>query len=265
MSKTNKFHFEWEPTRGELGIAIACTLIIGFLLSFAIIAFSPLRNIIPGYPNATMKHQMVQTAMRMDSLQQSIDRWELYSANLRKVIEGGKPLQIDSIIKLGGARPEEKSSNELSKTDSVLRYIVEEQERFEVSDRQSRKLQIEGLHFFKPLNGTVSHHYDIAQHPYIDVTAPEGSTVKSVLDGAVVYADWTEKDGWCMVIQHESGILSIYKHNQKLLKKVADKVSAGTSIALLGADTTDSGKGVHLHFELWQNGTPVDPVIYIKF
>ena len=265
MAKTNKFHFEWDPSKGELYVAVACILIIGFLLSFAIIAISPLRNLIPGYPNATMKHQMVQTAMRMDSLQQSINRWELYSENLRNVIEGGKPLQIDSIIKQNGTKPEEKSSGELSATDSVLRYIVEEQERFEVSDRQSRKLRIEGLHFFKPINGTVSHHYDIARHPYIDITAPEGSTVKSVLDGAVIYADWTEKDGWCIIVQHESGILSIYKHNQKLLKKVADKVSAGTSIALLGADTTDSGKGTHLHFELWQDGSPVDPSLFIKF
>lgn len=203
-------------------------------------------------------------AMKIDSLQRSIFRWRLYTDNLLRELEGGTPIEIDSLTRQATRELAERDAAALARADSILRRDVTEQEKFVISEKEPVQEHIEGLHFFKPLNGTVSHHYEVAQHPYLDITAPEGSTVKSVLDGSVVYTGWTETDGWCMVIQHQSGILSVYKHNRSLLKKVADKVGAGTAIALLGA-YTDEVKGTHLHFELWQDGTPVDPAEYIAF
>ena len=101
-------------------------------------------------------------------------------------------------------------------------------------------------------------------HPFIDITAPEGSVVKATLDGTVIYAGWSQDAGNTIQIQHSDDIVSIYKHNDKLLKKVGDKVKAGTSIALVG-NTGDTTTGTHLHFELWHKGEAVDPTKYIKF
>jgi predicted N-acetyltransferase YhbS len=106
--------------------------------------------------------------------------------------------------------------------------------------------------------------YDANIHPYIDVTAPVGSVVKATLDGTVIFAGWSEDAGNTIQIQHESDIVSIYKHNEKLLKKVGEKVTAGSPIALIG-NTGDNTTGTHLHFELWHKGETVDPTLYIKF
>jgi murein DD-endopeptidase MepM/ murein hydrolase activator NlpD len=120
------------------------------------------------------------------------------------------------------------------------------------------------MHFFCPLKGVVSQGYDPISHPYIDITAPAGSVVKATLDGTVIYAGWDDKTGYTIQLQHEGDIISIYRHNEKLLKKSGDKVSAGASIALMG-NTGELTSGDHLHFELWHKGEAVDPTKYINF
>ena len=113
-------------------------------------------------------------------------------------------------------------------------------------------------------SGVVSRPYDPVQHPYIDISAPAGSLVMTVLDGTVVFAGWNDEMGYIIGVQHEGDLLTFYKHNQKLLKEVGDKVKAGTSIALVG-NTGSASSGDHLHFELWYDGEPVNPVDYINF
>lgn len=265
MPKSNKFHFEWEPKRGELIFVLSAAAVLFFALSFVVVAFTPLRNLIPGYPSEQDIRQQAETAMQLDSLERSVYRWEIYSENLRRVVEGKRPIQIDSLIRQANIEFEEKSKIDLNAADSSLRSFVQEEEKFEISDQNKQLSQIEGIHFFKPLSGTVSRHYETAQHPYIDITAPEGSVVNAVLDGSVLYTSWNESDNWTIVIQHKNGIISIYKHNSKLLKSVADAVSAGTPIGLLGASANVANLDSHLHFELWQDGNPMDPASYIAF
>lgn len=264
MSKNKKIHIEWDPLEWELIVAIVSVVIVCFLGSYAIIAHTPVRQLIPGYPSLAVRQQMEQNQTIIDSLQKSIFRWELYSGNIRRILEGGKPVHIDSLTRQADRELAMRDAKSLAATDSLIRADIDEKERFDVSDTPRKPLNIDGLHFFKPVNGTVSHQYEIAGHPYLDITAPEGSTIKSVLDGSVIYTEWSEADLWCIVIQHSSGIISIYKHNRSVLKKVADKVSAGTAIAQLGS-SSDSVKGSHLHFELWQDGTPLDPTAFITF
>jgi murein DD-endopeptidase MepM/ murein hydrolase activator NlpD len=118
--------------------------------------------------------------------------------------------------------------------------------------------------FFTPLKGVVSQGYDPAIHPYIDITATSGSVVKAVLDGTVIFSGWSDDAGHTIQIQHDGDIVSIYKHNEKLLKKTGDKVSAGTPIALVG-NSGEMTTGAHLHFELWHKGETVDPTKHISF
>ena len=139
-----------------------------------------------------------------------------------------------------------------------------EEEQFGISARTHRDLPIEGVIFFTPLKGVVSQGYDPVIHPYIDITAPAGSVVKAALDGTVIFAGWSDDAGHTIQIQHDGDIVTIYKHNEKLLKKTGDKVTAGAPIALVG-NTGKMTTGTHLHFELWHKGETVDPTKHISF
>lgn len=251
-------------TKTSLFVTIVSIVVMVCAITYCLIAYTPVRTFIPGYPDARTKRVAIQNAIKADSLERVIYRWELYSENLKRAVEGKEPIKIDSIIKASrkdAAEPVDASA--LQKQDSLLREKVKEEEQFEISARGRRDLPIEGLHFFTPLKGVVSQGFD-ATHPYIDITAAEGSAVKATLDGTVIYTGWSEDDGNTIQIQHTDDIVSIYKHNDKLLKKAGDKVKAGTSIAIVG-NTGDTSTGTHLHFELWHKGEAVDPTRYIKF
>lgn len=264
--RSHKQLFTIHFTRTTFFVMIISTIVMLSALVFSITAFTPVRTFIPGYPDAHAKRAAIQNAMTIDSLQTVIYRWELYSENIKRVVEGKEPLKIDSLIRAN--QPQKASAEdvaEFQKQDSILRDEVKKEEQFDISsDRGKRELPIEGVHFFTPLKGVVSQGYDAAVHPYIDITAAAGSVVKAVLDGTVVFAGWSEDAGNTIQIQHEGDIISIYKHNEKLSKKVGDKVTAGTPIALVG-NSGDLTTGAHLHFELWHKGETVDPTLYINF
>ena len=263
--KTHKHLWSAHFTRVGFIVAIISTLVMLSAAVFCIVAYTPVRTFIPGYPDAHSKRAAIQNAIRIDSLENVIYRWELYSENLRRVVEGEEPLKIDSLINAAqSGRAATSDAEALLKKDSLLREVVREEEEFGISARNKRDLPIEGLHFFTPLKGVVSQGYDANIHPYIDITAPAGSVVKATLDGTVIFSGWSEEAGNTIQIQHESDIVSIYKHNEKLLKKVGEKVTAGAPIALVG-NTGDVSTGTHLHFELWHKGETVDPTLYIKF
>ena len=232
---------------------------------YCVIAYTPVRTFIPGYPDAHSKRAAIQNAIKIDSLENVIYRWELYSENLKRVVEGEEPVNIDSLI-AEQHRQEElaKDPNYLKKQDSLLRQEVKEEEMFDISSRNQRKLPIEGMLFFTPLKGVISQGYDPALHPYIDITAPTGSSVNAIADGTVIYDGWSDEYGYTIQIQHTGDIVSIYKHNQKLLKKTGDKVKAGTAIALMG-NTGTTSIGDHLHFELWYKGETLNPTSFINF
>lgn len=264
--RSHKQLFTIHFTRTTFFVMIISIIVMLSAIVFSITAYTPVRTFIPGYPDAHSKRAAIQNAITIDSLESVIYRWELYSENLKRVVEGRDPLKIDSLIQ--ATTPEKVSSEEaaaLQKQDSLLREEVKKEEQFDISsNRDKRELPIEGVHFFTPLKGVVSQGYDALIHPYVDITAAAGSVVKAVLDGTVIFAGWSEEAGYTIQIQHEGDIISIYKHNEKLSKKVGDKVSAGSPIALVG-NSGDLSTGAHLHFELWHKGEAVDPANYINF
>ena len=252
-------------TRTSLFVT-AVTLVVSLCaIIFSLIAFTPIRTFIPGYPDARSKRAAIQNAIKIDSLETVIYKWGLYSENLKRVLEGADPVKIDSIVNAGmAAAARNQDMADIMKQDSLLREKVKEEEQFGISARNRRSLPIEGMHFFSPLKGVVSQGYDPLTHPYVDSTAPAGSVVKATLDGAVIFAGWDDKTGYTIQVQHEGDIVSIYRHNAKLLKKSGDKVSAGSPIALVG-NTGEMTTGDHLHFELWHKGEAIDPTKYINF
>ena len=235
------------------------------LIFYMLVAFTPVRTLIPGYPDARAKRAAIQNAMKIDSLEMIVSRWELYSENLRRILDGEEPIRIDSLVrKIAESDRQEISEREIRERDSILRMNVAEEEQFSLSLAEGRNLHIEGMHFFCPLKGVVSQGYDPAIHPFVDITAPANSMVFAVLDGSVIYSGWSDDSGYTIQIQHSNDIVSIYKHNQKLLKAVGDRVTAGDPIAVVG-NTGTLNTGDHLHFELWYRGEAVDPTRYINF
>ena len=252
-------------TRTSFAIAIISVVVMLSAAIFSIIAFTPVRTFIPGYPDSRSKRAAIQNAITIDSLENVIYKWGLYSENLKRVMEGMDPVKIDSMVNAGMAsKAAAADMTDIQKNDSLLRDKVKEEEQFGISARTRRDLPIEGMHFFCPLKGVISQGYTPGTHPYIDITAPEGSVVKATLDGTVIYSGWSDDTGYTIQIQHEGDIVSIYRHNEKLLKRSGDKVSAGSPIALVG-NTGQFSTGEHLHFELWHKGEAVDPTKYINF
>lgn len=263
---THKQLWVMRFSRTSLFLTVISVISVIIAVCYSVIAFTPIRTFIPGYPDAHTKRAAINNALKIDSLQNVIYTWMFYADNLKKVMEGADPVAIDSIISIASrnAAAEKISAKELDAKDSLLRENVRKEEQFGLNNSGDRRLPIEGVHFFTPLKGVVSQEYDPLLHPYIDITAPANSVVMSVLDGTVIGAGWSDESGYTIQIQHANNIVSIYKHNQKLLKKTGDKVSAGSPIALVG-NTGAVTTGDHLHFELWYKGEAVDPVKYIKF
>lgn len=261
---TKEYLWSLRLTKTSFFVTFVSFLVILCALVYCVIAYTPVKTFIPGYPDAQTKRTAIQNAIKVDSLERLIYRWEIYSENLKRAVEGKEPIKIDSIVKASKKDATDgQDISFLNRRDSLLRENVKEEEQFEISNRRQRDLPIEGLHFFTPLKGVISQNYD-ATHPYIDITAPAGSVVKATLDGTVISSGWNEDAGHTIQIQHTDDIISIYKHNEKLLKKTGDKVKAGTAIALVG-NSGSLSTGTHLHFELWHKGEAIDPTKYIKF
>ncbi len=250
-------------SRSTFIVSAVSAVVIVLVGLFCLIAYTPIRTFIPGYPDARSRRQAVQNSRRIDSLETRILQWELYSENLRRVVSGETPIRMDSLILANQAPRAVVDSVYLAYRDSLLRADVADREQFNVSDTR-RTLPIEALSFFTPVKGVVSRGFELSVHPWIDVTAPSGTPVMAVLDGTVVYTGWDDETGYTLAIQHKGELLSIYKNNQKVLRQSGDVVKGGTPVGMV-ASSSSLTTGDHLHFELWYDGKPVDPAQYISF
>lgn len=244
--------------------------VIIFLVVFTIyiIAFTPLREYIPGYPDGTTRRQYHLNVMKADSLQRELDTKNRYIENLRLILLGQVP--VDSI----GMEPDTVVKNsELnaapSSEDSILRAEVEQESRYNLSPSSvpSKRTNenMSTVLFFSPLKGMVSSKYNpVEQHFGVDITAPANEPVKAALNGTVLFSGWTSETGYVIGIQHDNNLVSMYKHNSALLKKTGTLVQAGEVIAIVG-NSGELSSGPHLHFELWHNGNPVNPQEYMVF
>ena len=251
-------------TKARAIFSVSTALVLFCAIIWCLIAFTPIRTFIPGYPDAQTRREALQNAMTIDSLENVTSRWTIYAENLRRVLDGEEPIHIDSLLRQDTASTAEIDPMVITRQDSILRNTVMKEEQFNISGKQARTLPLEGMLFFTPIQGIISQGYDENIHPFVDIAAEEGTPVKATLDGTVIFTGWDEDTGNTIQIQHNGDIVSIYKHNEKLLKKTGDQVKAGTPIAILG-NTGKLSSGPHLHFELWYKGKATDPTKYIKF
>lgn len=242
----------------------------GFALIFLIggtsllIAFTPLREYIPGYTSTNMRRQVASLNQLSDSLVVALNHKEQYLQNIRNIIEGRLPEENPtSIVEENDAL---NISFERNAEDSLLREQVESEEQFSLfSSATSQQQGIQNLLFFNPIKGVVTQPFNAQEKHYgVDVVAQENEAIKAALDGTVAFASWTSETGYVIALLHDDNLFSIYKHNSVLLKKEGAKVSAGEAIAIIG-NSGELSSGPHLHFELWHNNKAVDPQQYIVF
>lgn len=257
--------FSFKATKGWAVMAFVAAVLLVMIVTFILIDLTPLKQAIKGYPSRESREAALQNRLRIDSLEQQISLWAFQIGNIQRVMSGREPIDLDSIETLRGNAGEMDIYNAMyAHQDSVLRGYVEKEAAL-AGAGDGHTDQIEGMKFFTPVKGMVTENFNKAiNHAYIDIAAEENTPVYSILDGTVIGADWTEDTGYVMTIQHTNDLISIYKHNDRLLKKVGDKVKVGTPIATVG-NTGRLSTGNHLHLELWHAGEAIDPAKYISF
>ena len=248
-------------TRTRLWTAGISALVLALLATFCIIAFTPLRTFIPGYPDARTRKAAIENSLRVDSLSMKLRQWEFYASSLKRVLRGEESFIPDSLFAEADRIGKDTSASANQGADSTLRAFVKEEEQFEIP-HSTRSLPIEGIHFYTPVKGVISNGFSVKRHPFSDISAPEGSMVKAVLDGTVVQAFWSEENLWTVIIQHPDNIVSMSSGLQKMLSSAGDKVKGGAAIGVLGEAP---GEGSRLRFSLWYRGETVDPARYISF
>ena len=251
-----------------LVVGISLAVLVVFLTTF-IIAFTPLREYIPGYGSEySTRESLMLLSMRTDSLEQALEDKDEYVRNLKNIMEG-RPSDMDNPVRPDSMRQYGNVDYKPSAEDSLLRREFEQND-YSLSSSgepsQPSAGSIASFFFFIPLKGIISNGYNAAGGHYgIDiVTANRDDAVKAVLDGTVIFSSWSLEAGNVIVVQHTSNLLSVYKHNSVLLRKQGAHVRAGEVIAIVG-NSGEQSSGPQLHFELWFNGSPVNPREYIAF
>lgn len=253
-----------KVSRKNIFLFFVVILAILLAITIYIIAFTSVKEMIPGYNAPQLKRELKNLAVKTDSLEQLVRINDQYQKNLRAILEGREPEPLD----VNENRNNDYKQPTLlapSKDDSLLRKKVEREDRFNTFPLASTKTSLERQSFFAPLEGIITSKFDVAtQHFGIDIVAPENTTIKSSLKGTVIFADWTNDAGYVMLVQHNDQLITVYKHNSSLLKKVGASVKSGEAIAIIG-NSGELSSGPHLHFEIWHQGRPLDPSLYVLF
>lgn len=271
FSVINDHSFEevWRIRLTRYNAFLLITFLIVFIIgaTTSLIAFTNLREFIPGYPDVTMRRNILMSAIRLDSLDRELALRDKYFANLNAIISGKQPVELSSLQDTSGSY--EAINFASSSDDSALRARVENEERYNLTlgpAPAEPASNLAGLHFFPPVKGIISGRYDVrTKHFGTDIVTRPKALVSAALDGTVIFTGWTMETGFVIQVQHPNNLVSVYKHNASLLKETGDLVRAGEHISVVG----DSGElytsGPHLHLEIWYKGSPLDPEKHILF
>jgi len=251
-------------TRLNVFVLASLSTIILIALTTILIAFTPLREYIPGYSSTALKKKATELSYKTDSLQKVIEMNERYYASIKKVLQGdvsAADFNRDSIIE---AVKLEASEVDLNPTpeDSLLRQKVDKEDKYNLFESATSATNFV---LFPPANGPISEPYNVKDKHYaVDIVVAKDSPIKSTADGVVIFSEWTATTGYVIIIEHSYGLISVYKHNASLTKTQGELVKAGEVIATAGS-SGELSTGPHLHFELWNDGYPINPTNFIDF
>lgn len=247
-------------------ISLSTGTLVVMLLTYLLIAHTPLRRTIPGYPSRETRQAAIENYQKIDSLEKVIDRWAFQVANIQRIATGREPLPIDSMrLTRTESGPEEETLAAFETSDSLLRAQVEQLDAERQASPAATPLEaLRDLKFNRPLKGTVKEGFSrTGSHPYVEITAPSGTQVSAILDGRIVSAEWNELEGCTLKMQFDPDLTAFYRHAGKLLKSVGEQVKAGTPIAVVG-ETGELSQAL-IQLELRYKNQPIDPALYISF
>lgn len=252
-------------SRFQILTRILSILLLIATLTTLLIAYTPLREFIPGYSPPHLSKDLVHLSIKTDSLLADLKIKEQKQFMLERILKGESiddSLFSDSVI----ISSIKSSSLKASHQDSLYREAVEREDRFNVLSEETEKpTTLQNIAFYAPIKGMISSKFDIKKEHYgVDVVAPENEAIKASLPGTVILSGWTTETGYTIAIQHENNLISFYKHNSVLLKRIGKKVLAGDVIAIIG-NSGELSTGPHLHFELWHKGKAINPEHHILF
>lgn len=263
------FEEVWRVRMTRYNAFLLLVFLLLFIIGFTtiLISFTNLREFIPGYPDGNTRRNIIMNALRLDSLENELELRDQYFDNLNAIISGREP--VDRVAGQDTTTNYEDITFNDSAEDSLLRIQVEQEEQYNLTfmaDYDDRNINLSNIHFYPPVKGMVSGHFNPRTRHYgTDIVTSPKAVVSATLDGTVIFTGWTMETGWVIQIQHSNNLISVYKHNATLLKEPGDNVVAGEGIAVVG----DSGElytsGPHLHFEIWYNGEAVNSENYILF
>ncbi|MEO0506201.1 MAG: M23 family metallopeptidase [Bacteroidota bacterium] len=262
----NTFEEKISFKLNRLNVFVTGTLFIIVLIGLTtlIIAFSPLREYIPGYSSTRLKKQATELTYKTDSLVTALDYTNRYLDNVRLVLKGdieNTEVNRDSLFERYKLDPSTVDLTPI-REDLLLREEVELEDKYNLFEQN---VQTSETLLFAPLKGNISQGFNVKDKHYaVDIVAPRSTAVKSISNGTVLFAEWTSQTGYVIIIKHQNDLTSVYKHNGALTKSQGDFVRAGEVIAEVG-NTGELTTGPHLHFELWQSGKAVNPLNYIDF
>lgn len=268
---TNDTTFEeiWRIRLTQYNAFLLITFLVFLIIgaTTCLIAFTNLREFIPGYPDVTMRRNILLSALRLDSLEKEIELRDKYFGNLNAIISGEKPTDIFQVM--DSTKNYKSISFGRSPEDSALRAKVEKESRYSLNLGPvfpETVTSLAGVHFFPPVRGIVSGKFDPRlKHYGTDIVTKPKSPVNAMLDGTVIFTGWTMETGFVIQVQHSNNIVSVYKHNASLLKETGDLIRTGEAIAIVGDSGEMYTSGPHLHFEIWYKGKPLDPEKHIIF
>jgi murein DD-endopeptidase MepM/ murein hydrolase activator NlpD len=256
-------------SRLNVFVIIGTLVILLIVATTFLIAFTPLREYIPGYTDVTLSQKAKYLQHKVDSLEVDFRRKSLYIQNLKSIIEG-KVIESDTSIRSDENVDYDNIKYVKSPEDSILRAEYENESSYDLYYNESDELYtptspLNNYYFFAPLKGIITNEFNLTKGHYgIDIVAKDNEAVKTTLSGTVIFSDWTVETGYVIAIQHQGNLISVYKHNSVLLKQEGNVVKAGDPIAIVG-ESGELSTGPHLHFELWLNGAPVNPRDYMVF
>jgi len=229
-----------------------------------LIAFTPLREYIPGYPTGKMRQMLIRNVLIVDSLDLEIQRRDKYFNDFRALLAGETP--SDTAVKHSALpRPDQVQFKKYDHDSLFKDEIAQEQTNLGINSGSVTRGGVAGLLFFPPINGMITGKYDLSNgHFGVDIVGKLNARISAALDGTVIFAGWTIDTGYVIYLQHDQNLVTVYRHNAELLKIQGDKVRAGEAIAIMG-NTGKETTGPHLHFEMWLNGISINPEDYIKF
>lgn len=256
--------FNFRLSQLHVLTALSVLAVILVVLTILLIAFTDLREFIHGYPDGNMRQMIAQNALRVDSLENELLKRDRFFKSIRLVLNGGDTTSLERSREDTARYRNDTIRFQISEQENEFRAAIEERERFNLS-LGMKEQNHDYYHFFPPVEGIVTQSFDEKKRHYgTDIVAKANAKVAAVLDGVVIFTDWTVKTGYVIQVQHTNDLISVYKHNSILLKKQGDYVRAGEVLGVVG-NTGEESSGPHLHFELWRAGNPLNPENFIKF